>query len=264
MKLPGGKVSELHHLAPELRGLEWRIHLAGVGGSGSALLVHLARIHLALKALDKPGLMVTAWDPDRIEQSNLVRQRFFASDLGRFKSEVLITRLNLAYPLNWQARTQALSESEYLQGELLIGCVDSAASRRALVGCFSRSRVPYSLDLGNRSCTGQYLLGERPPESRRRGAKTLPLAWKVFPELLEDDSLSDTLPSCSSREALERQNLFVNETVALGAAELLWTLITEGAVSRAGAKINSRGVTGAAIPTYTRPGRTRATRTGQT
>lgn len=48
----------------------------------------------------------------------------------------------------------------------------------------------------------------------------------------------DTAPSCSLAEALERQELFVNQAVATWALELLWRLFRYGRVEWHGAFVN--------------------------
>ena len=55
------------------------------------------------------GLAVTVIDGDRISAANCVRQPFSASEIGLFKSVVLINRLNLFWGLDWQAVPQHLA-----------------------------------------------------------------------------------------------------------------------------------------------------------
>ena len=48
----------------------------------------------------------------------------------------------------------------------------------------------------------------------------------------------DNAPSCSLAEALERQDLFVNQTVTTFALQLLWKFIREGGLDIHGYFIN--------------------------
>ena len=49
------------------------------------------------------GLAVTVIDGDRISPANCVRQPFSESEIGLFKSVVLVNRLNLFWGLKWEA-----------------------------------------------------------------------------------------------------------------------------------------------------------------
>jgi PRTRC genetic system ThiF family protein len=86
----------MHTIHPYLLRRTIKVAVVGCGGTGSALVGGLPHLHQALIACGHPsGLAVTVIDGDRISAANCVRQPFSASEIGLFKSVVLINRLNL-------------------------------------------------------------------------------------------------------------------------------------------------------------------------
>ena len=79
------------------------VTVVGVGGNGTEVLNALAKMHVSLIELGHSGLHVQAVDDDIVEQPNIGRQKFSPADLGRYKAEFIITRLNRFYGLNWMA-----------------------------------------------------------------------------------------------------------------------------------------------------------------
>jgi PRTRC genetic system ThiF family protein len=212
------------------------VAVVGVGGTGSEVMSNLINLHLALRALGRPGLQVSAFDPDRVSEANIVRQRYTPSDIGRYKAEVLVERINLAYGLDFEAYPARFEEvtGKRAHGggpdfQILISCVDSRASRRALYDlAFSQYRSPFELwlDTGNTSRSGQVILGT--PRLRDRKSHRLPCAPEIHPELIDLSLPDDTTPSCSALESIRSQDLFVNKRAALLAVDLLWELFHEG------------------------------------
>ena len=70
------------------------ISLIGAGGNGSLILTKLARLNEALIHLDHPGLYVYVTDFDIVEQHNIGRQLFTKGDVGSFKADCLISKIN--------------------------------------------------------------------------------------------------------------------------------------------------------------------------
>jgi PRTRC genetic system ThiF family protein len=139
--------------------------------------------------------------------------------------------------------------------------VDSAVARQELDRC----NFHYWLDLGNSAKFGQVVLGEpsrvskrsRPESVARSFSRNMSknelaehkewLHWKdhrlpnilgVFPQLKRKRVKEDTAPSCSLAEALEKQDLFINQSVATFALQLLWQFIREGGLDIHGYFIN--------------------------
>ncbi len=214
--------------------------LAGCGGTGSAVLANLARMHVALVGLGHPGLFVLACDDDVVEDHNLGRQLFAPCDVGQAKASVLVTRVNRHFNLDWDAMCERLGVltggkvRDNLHVDVAISCVDSAAARRWLLRDFKDMVKPdaevhqgprYWLDFGNLSTTGQAVLGTlqavEQPKSKHATAPRLPHVLELFPDMADEPET----PSCSMREALGRQDLFVNQILADFGVNLLWRLL---------------------------------------
>ena len=108
------------------------IDLIGVGGGGSLVLSGLVRLHLAMKSLGHPhGLAVNVWDPDIVSQANVGRQLFAPNEVGLNKAEVLVSRYNLGFALNWKAHPERYNNCSYSR-HIIIACVDSRKSRKEI------------------------------------------------------------------------------------------------------------------------------------
>jgi PRTRC genetic system ThiF family protein len=209
-----------------------RVVLIGTGGTGSLLLTYLVRLDQALRALGGAGLHVTAYDDDLVSQTNLTRQNFAPADVGRPKAVVLVERCNLYAGLNWHAVPRRLEHGDLKTGaQVVITCVDSAQSRRAVYEVMQHQSVQYWLDCGNDARTGQVILGQL-----RGGAGRLPHVLDRDPTMLSGED--DDAPSCSAVDALTRQHLFINPQVALQAAQLLGELLLNAGTASCGAFVN--------------------------
>ena len=122
--------------------------------------------------------------------------------------------------------------------------VDTRAARAAIRDAVGKwSTVSYWLDLGNNADSGQFILGEPLSERNRRAKLRLRSAAEILPEIVDPNLDNDREPSCSSAEALERQELFVNSTLAQHALALLARLFRYGTVCYHGGFISlSTGV----------------------
>ena len=218
-----------------------RVLVVGSGGNGSKCTVGLKNVHNALLALGFPGLQVTLADGDTVSESNLVRQTFYPSDLGLPKATVLINRINLSCGLGWEAIPSYLSAQDIwnTRAALLISCVDSRKARAVLNEGINRSdHVVYHLDLGNTCDTGQAVLGCPLGYYNRRKRDRLRTAFELFPELTDTDLPEDDAPSCSTAEALEKQDLFVNDMLVTSALSLLWKLLRHEEIQHHGAFVD--------------------------
>ena len=174
------------------------------------------------------GLAVALMDADVVSETNCVRQPFSASDIGQNKATVLINRINLFWGLRWQAVPQHFHARSFERNydrcpDLVIGCVDTRAARKAIDGSFARAlnRACYWLDLGNSASSGQYVLGQPLNARNRRRAERLRTISELYPEIVDEDAGEDVLPSCSAVEALDRQEPFINQTLAASALAML-------------------------------------------
>ena len=209
----------------------------------------LAALDHALRALGHPGgLQVLLVDDDSVSAANVARQpTYFECDVGLPKATILANRINQAYPSACftAARERVTERSTVLHDvDIVIGCVDTVASRRGIHKAISRGNPPaYWMDLGNRSSDCQVVLGE--PQGRKRDwAGRLPTIMDLNPHFLDPEFKEpEDVPSCSLPEALEAQGLFINRTVATFALSLLEDLFRTGSLRDHGVFVSRRSAT---------------------
>lgn len=230
------------------------VYLAGCGGSGSRMLLRLASMDRALRALGHAGLHLIAYDPDTVSAANVGRQAFYPADVGCNKAHVLVFRLNACLGTSYEAharRFDATPDRTFGSATLVVSCVDTAAARRDIGAQLSRGTWGgqlFWLDLGNDAHTGQAVLGQPKQERYRDWKYRLPTVLELYPHLMDANRVEDDVPSCSLAEALERQDLFVNELVVGAAANLLWQALREGELRHSAVFINARTHQTAGLP----------------
>lgn len=201
------------------------IALVGVGGTGSEVLLGLINLHQALILKGHPGLNVTAYDPDSVSPANLIRQRFYAPDLGLNKADILIRRINVSTALNWRAVPEEFTLDDARRDwDIVISCVDTRRARAVLhQGAFSEHHTwGMWMDYGNEHDFGQVIIGQPGKRSGR-----LPCATEIHAELTDLTTPEDDTPSCSAIEALEKQDLFINSVLARLGLQLLWKTLSQ-------------------------------------
>ena len=234
------------------------VNLIGAGGTGSQTLTALARMNHALTELNHAGLSVRLWDDDVITEANLGRQLFAESELGLHKSVALINRTNRFFGTNWKAETQKFEKDDLerlqsnMQSNIYISCVDSVKSRFYIAEILNelkmdksyyRNQYKYWMDFGNSQFTGQVLLStigniKQPNSKKYETVENLPFITEEFGELLKTSETEDDTPSCSLAEALEKQDLFINSTLAQMGSSLLWNLFRNGLTENRGFFLN--------------------------
>lgn len=232
------------------------IALVGCGGNGSQMLTGLARLNHAITALGHPGLRVRAYDPDTVSEANMGRQMFGSFDVGSSKAHVLVNRVNAFFGLDWEARYSKY-ETDTFHPDILIICVDTTKARYEIQLAHRSSGVDYTMDLGNRAADGQVVFGQPALPTRREKSPTsiggdtpllatqpdhvrLPSPYALLPELVDLAAPQDDTPSCGLAEALERQELFINQAVVTPALSILWEFFRHGKLTWHGAFVNLR------------------------
>lgn len=227
------------------------INLIGCGGTGIQVLNGLGRMHEALIRLGHMGLEVTVFDPDKVTESNAGRQLFSSSDIGQYKCCIALTRLNRFFGTQWEANpTVYIPEMQETYPNIIISCVDRISTRLA-IDTYSKvadkhdyhvqNQVPYYwLDYGNMQSSGQVVLGTmqsiKQPKSKHNVFSELKTVIDLFPNITEQPE--DDEPSCSIAEALNRQDLFINSTIAQYGLALLWKLLREAFITFQGMFLN--------------------------
>jgi PRTRC genetic system ThiF family protein len=240
---------ENHRIHPELLERQVRVLVVGCGGTGSAVVAGLAYLHQSLMARGHPGgLHVTVMDRDTISPTNCVRQPFARFEVGLNKAVVLVNGLNLFWGLKWEAVPRDLKPGSHisqscsgddLRAHIAVGCVDTQGGRAAIRDAVSNwSTISYWLDLGNNADSGQFILGEPLNERSRRAKLRLRTASELFPELADPGLGDDRESSCTAAAALERQEPFINSTLAQHALALLARLFRYGEISYHGGFVN--------------------------
>lgn len=247
------------------------INLVGLGGTGSQLLTKLAQIDWALRQGGlglgpHPGLSVRCFDPDEVTDSNIGRQGFFPPDVGLNKAVCLVTRVNRAFGLQWQAIPTAYNRSVINQGfhkaNLVISCVDTAKARIEIAQLQKtpkhdddQLRQYYWLDLGNARDYGQVILGTlqsiKQPRKRIKNIPTadrLPTILDLYPHLERHDNVEEQGHSCSVAQSLASQDLCINSMIAEWGKKILWSLFKQMRIQHHGVYVNLETMTVNPIP----------------
>lgn len=243
------------------------VNLIGAGGTGSKVLTALMEMNHSLIALGHAGLSVRLWDDDVITEANLGRQRFAECEVGLYKSVALINRANRFSGTKWKAETQKFEKDslgktpENAQATIFITCVDSVKARFGIAeilkgldnGKYYHHKPKYWLDYGNSQYTGQVLLStigdiKQPNSDRYETVANLPMVTDEFGDLLKQSEQQDETPSCSLAEALEKQDLYINSSLAQMGSSLLWGLFRNGLTENRGFFLNLKDFRSQPIP----------------
>ncbi len=225
------------------------VNLVGCGGTGSQVLTALARMHISLLELGHTGFQLTVYDDDTITPANKGRQLFADSEVGLYKSVTLINRVNRFFGTDWKAVTARYDQNIGETAMLTVGCVDTVAARFEIAESLSgsnyyyHSRPVYWLDFGNGQTTGQVVLGtvgtiEQPTSNLYEPVGNLPMITGEYGNVLEKYAEDDDTPSCSMAAALEKQDLYINSTLAQMGCSLLWGLFRNGMTDKRGFFLN--------------------------
>jgi PRTRC genetic system ThiF family protein len=233
-----------------------RILVVGAGGTGSAITMGLPYLDQALRVWGRfAGLEVLLMDSDTVSETNCIRQPFSVSDIGQNKATVLVNRINLFWGTRWRAEPSNFDERTFdrIQDapvDLLIGCVDSRAARGVIARSLAKSnnRTAYWLDLGNNAASGQYVLGQPLNARNRKKSVRLRTISELYPEIIDTEAGEDPLPSCSAVEALDRQEPYINQTLAASALAMLARLFRYGKLVHHGGFFNAETGRMTALP----------------
>ena len=102
------------------------------------------------------------------------------------------------------------------------------------------NHIAYWLDIGNNASSGQYVLGQPLNGRNRRKAERLRMVAELYPEIADTAAREDPLPSCSALEALERQEPYINQTLAASALAMLARLFRYGRLCHHGGFFNAQ------------------------
>lgn len=141
------------------------IHIIGVGGNGSNLLISLVKY---LNGVGKSPF-IHLYDGDVIEESNLKRQGFLPVDIGKYKANVLAYKLIKQYQyhkvqshcfnIDTEEAVESICNRFNGNNNLFILCVDNIPTRLAFWNVlFADASINVMLmDLGNTDVKGQVI-----------------------------------------------------------------------------------------------------------
>ena len=230
------------------------VFVIGAGGTGSQVITNLARMSMALQALGHPGLHVTVFDPDTVSQANIGRQLFSETELGLNKAVSLVTRINCFFGYAWTAEPQCFPTRNF-SGEstanIIITCTDNIRSRLTLWKFLKKVRKEnisdhsapiYWMDSGNSQTKGQVIIGTvREKVLQPSSQEYIPMPkMNVITEEVDYAKIKEkeSGPSCSLAEALEKQDLFINSTLAQLGCNILWIMFRHGMIEHHGLFLN--------------------------
>lgn len=215
------------------------IILIGAGGTGSHMLSHLARMHMALKELGHEGLNVVVYDNKTVNNINPVRQLFGYSDIGRFKAQVLIERINRFYGLDWEYRNTKWVSTDYKNADtIIVSCVDTIGSRKDIFKIANNRFHHYVLDIGNGKDYGQVILSTRYSNQPKSG-KYIPI--DVLKNMFQIHGNVKSVPnseSCNVFDSLNTQGFMTNSLLAGLGAEMLWKFFNDKVLTYHGVYLN--------------------------
>lgn len=197
------------------------VTLIGCGGTGGYAAEGLCRVL-------PPKADLILIDHDRVEERNLVRQNFFSSDLGKFKSEALAERLSVRYDRQVGYSLMMISDLDIKLPGIVVGCVDNGLARGDIAKkCKSGLTPPWGyeswwVDSGNGENYGQVLIG-----NHREIAYFADTGWCYvlpFPTVQRPELLYQALapePGCAQIE----QGPTINQAMAFLVVEVVKRII---------------------------------------
>ncbi len=230
------------------------ISVIGCGGTGSFILSKLARLDYALSKLDHPGLHITAYDNDTVEEYNIGRQNFTPYDIGQNKAMCLIEKINMAYGTQWIAKAEKVDAfNNYDKTNFIITAVDNVETRMKLSKYIASKKSKYNndynrelywIDAGNGKDFGQVILStidniKQPTSKKFETVDKLENIVEKYGDLSKfDNEKTQGMKSCSMAESLSKQDLFINDTVALYVVDIISRLLRDLKIDYSGVIIN--------------------------
>ena len=215
------------------------IIVVGCGGTGGFVAEGLCRL-----LIDR-NIPIILIDYDRVEPHNLIRQNFYAGDVGKFKSQALAERLSRQFGhrigFSVYPYMNDLIGEDYggglmlpaIQG-LIIGCVDNADARRTIAQTLRAGN--WWLDAGNGLSSGQVLLGNAKDSTMLEEAFSkdsmevyrLPIPTWQLPSLLAPPTRKKPdRRDCAEATASEEQSPVINQAMATLVLEFVHRILKD-------------------------------------
>ena len=227
-----------------------KLVIVGCGGTGSLVAEGLCRL------LINSDLTLMLVDFDRVEPHNLLRQNFFAGEVGKFKSQALAERLSRQYgrkigysviPYEHDMFDTPMGSGMYHKAMslIIIGCVDTAEARRSIADSMSSNWNNWWLDAGNGHHSGQVLLGNtaKPDEmkesfdSQSHTVTKVPIPSLQLPALLIPPVEKTRPRDCAQAIEYNEQSPTINQAMAMLVVDFMYRLLM-GTLTNMGAYID--------------------------
>jgi PRTRC genetic system ThiF family protein len=216
-----------------------KLVIVGCGGTGSLVAEGLCRL------LIRSGLTLMLVDFDRVEPHNLLRQNFFAGEVGKFKSQALAERLSRQYdrkigysvmPYERDMFDEPMGAGMYHKAMslIIIGCVDTAEARRSIADSMSSNWNNWWLDAGNGHHSGQVLLGNTGKadglkesfDIASHAVSRLPLPSLQLPALLIPQVEKTRPRDCAEAIEDDEQSPTINQAMAMLVVDFVYRLLS--------------------------------------
>jgi PRTRC genetic system ThiF family protein len=227
-----------------------KLVVVGCGGTGSLVAEGLCRL------LIHSDLTLMLVDFDRIEPHNLLRQNFFAGEVGKFKSQALADRLSRQYgrkigysvmPYERDMFDEPIGAGMYQKAMslIIIGCVDTVEARRSIADSMNGNFNNWWLDAGNGHHSGQVLLGNTgQPDGLKESfdiasyaVSKLPIPSLQLPGLLIPPVEKARPRDCAEAIEVDEQNPTINQAMAMLVVDFTYRLLS-GTLTSMGAYID--------------------------
>jgi PRTRC genetic system ThiF family protein len=237
-----------------------KLVIVGCGGTGSLVAEGLCRL------LINSDLTLMLVDFDRVEPHNLLRQNFFAGEVGKFKSQALAERLSRQYgkkigysvmPFERDMFDEPMGAGMYHKAMslIIIGCVDTAKARRSIAGSMNANFNNWWLDAGNGNHSGQVLLGNTGQSAGLKESfdiashtvSKLPLPSLQLPALLIPQVEATRPRDCAEAIEDDEQSPTINQAMAMLVVDFVYRLLS-GTLTNMGAYIDLNAGTLQTVP----------------
>jgi PRTRC genetic system ThiF family protein len=214
-----------------------KVDIIGVGGTGSQVLPELVALSQSLVSLGRKPLEIRVFDNDKIESHNVGRQKFFPCDVGQYKAETLVHRVNRAYGSNVAYYNRKWDpEITGNKPNIIITCVDNVKTRKKVNNAIYNiinfnGRTQYNtcyhwIDSGNSKDFGQVILSshrDTEGEAYTPIITDLPTVIDLHPDMEEQPNE----PSCSLRASLMQQSFMINKLTSVYVMELMASMLLD-------------------------------------
>jgi PRTRC genetic system ThiF family protein len=182
-------------------------------------------------------------DGDKVSKANVGRQSYGMNEVGSYKAELMVSRINRFYGFEWLAICEYFDYTELndhvfttYSSNFIITAIDSVPALQRVKTMFERGQAikngpeyfpHFWIDMGNTKTTGNVTVA------------CPALEWPdkfVYESHFEKEV--DEGPSCTLAMALNRQDLFVNSQAAIIGAKWLWECLRSTEMDWRGAFFN--------------------------